>query len=143
MIEPKTIAPGLAVSPQPNKDDIKQLAKQGFRTIINNRPEGEEPGQLSPAEEKVEAEQQGLSYVHIPMTLATVTASDVEAFRRAVQESPQPVLAHCKGGTRSYLLWAAGEVLSGGRDSSELEKEAAAKGFKLQPLPDLVSRLRS
>jgi uncharacterized protein (TIGR01244 family) len=143
VVEPKTIAPGLAVSKQPDITDIKQLAEQGFRTIINNRPEGEDPEQLPPAEEQAEAERLGLTYVHIPVKTGSITAADIDAFRRAVQESPQPVLAHCKGGTRSYLLWAVGEALSGERDPHELVDEAAAAGYKLQSLPDLAARLKA
>lgn len=142
MVEPKEIAPGLAVSAQPDKPGIGQLAQQGFRTIINNRPEGEEPGQLPPSEEKAEAERQGLAYVHIPVKTGSITAADIDAFRRAVQDSPKPVLAHCKGGTRSYLLWAAGEALRGGRDPVELVEEAAAAGYKLPSLPGLVAQLK-
>jgi uncharacterized protein (TIGR01244 family) len=143
MMEAKTVAPGLAVAAQPATGDLQQLAQQGFRTLINNRPEGEELGQLPPAEEGAEAERQGLSYVHIPVKMSSISRDDVEAFRRAVQESPGPVLAHCKSGTRSYLLWAAGEALHAGRDPNELVDEAAAAGYKLQSLPDLVARLKA
>jgi uncharacterized protein (TIGR01244 family) len=143
MTETHKIAPELAVTAQPSKEDVGALAAQGFRTLINNRPGGEEPGQLSPDEERVKAERHGLAYIHIPITLSSVSKEDVEAFHRAVQESPKPVVAHCKSGTRSYLLWAAGEVLSEGRDPNELVNEAAAAGYKLQSLPDLVTRLKS
>jgi uncharacterized protein (TIGR01244 family) len=142
MVDTHKIAPELAVTVQPSKEDVQQLAQQGFRTLINNRPGGEEQGQLPPDEEKAEAERQGLTYIHIPITLSSVGRSDVDAFHRAVQESPKPVVAHCKSGTRSYLLWAAGEVLNEGRDPSELVDEAAAAGYKLQSLPDLVARLK-
>lgn len=142
MVDTHKIAPELAVTVQPSREEVKQLAQQGFRTLINNRPGGEELGQLPPDEEKAEAEGQGLTYVHIPITMSSVTRGDVDAFYRAVQESPKPVVAHCKSGTRSYLLWAAGEVLNAGRDPDELADEAAAAGYKLQSLPDLVARLR-
>ena len=82
------IAPDFAVTTQPGRHEIEQLAQFGFRTIINNRPDGEELGQLPPDEERAEAEQQGLSYVHVPVTVSSISAADIEAFGQAVQESP-------------------------------------------------------
>lgn len=142
MERPRTIAPGLAVAKQPDRHEIEELAQLGFRTIINNRLDGEEPGQWPPDEEKAEAERHGLSYVHIPVAMSSISADDVEAFRQAVQESPKPMVAHCKSGGRSYLLWAAGEALDGTRDPADLMQEAAAAGYKLESLPALVARLK-
>jgi sulfide:quinone oxidoreductase len=143
MKEPTMIAPGLAVAAQPDKFEIEQLARSGFRTIINNRRPGEEAGQWSPDEERAEAERQGLTYVHLPVTLSTVTADDVEAFRQAVRDSPKPIAAHCKSGGRSYLMWAVGEALAGARDPADLQREAAAAGYELQSLPGLLARMKS
>ncbi len=140
---PRTIAPGLAVTKQPDRHEIEELAQRGFRTIINNRPDAEEPGQWPPDQEKAEAERHGLSYVHLPVTISSISADDVEAFRQAVQESPKPIVAHCKSGGRSYLLWAAGEALVGARDPAGLVQEAAEAGYKLDSLPALVARLKS
>ena len=35
----------LTVASQPNQETLSALAAGGFATIINNRPDGEEPGQ--------------------------------------------------------------------------------------------------
>jgi uncharacterized protein (TIGR01244 family) len=142
MAEPKPINDKLAVSPQPTKAELQRFAELGYRTIINNRPEGEEPGQLSAAEAQAEAERLGMRYVHIPVKLATLSKADVEGFRQAVEEGPRPVLAHCKSGTRSYLLWAAGQALHEDRDPRQLAAEAAGAGFNLAVLPDLVNKLK-
>ena len=50
-------------------------------------------------------------------------------------------MAHCKSGTRSYLLWAAGEALTGRRNAEDLVKQAAAEGYDLSGLPALLARL--
>ena len=141
MTQPKPVADDLAVTAQPSKADIQRFAELGYRTIINNRPDGEEPGQLSAAEAKAEADRANMAYVHLPVKTGAITASDVEAFQRALRESPKPVVAHCKTGTRSYLLWAAREALSGQRDAAEIVKQAAAAGYDLSSLPALVERL--
>lgn len=142
MREPKPITDRLFVTPQPSKTDIRRFAEQGFRTIINNRPDGEDPGQLAAAEAKAEAERAGMHYVHLPVRTGAIAASDVEAFHRALRESPQPVVAHCKTGTRSYLLWGAGEAMSGKRDAADVVTQASAAGYDLSSLPALVVRLK-
>lgn len=139
---PTEIAPGLAVAPQLAPSDIAGLAAQGVKTIINNRPDGEEPGQVPAAEVRAEAERHGIAYVHIPVTMGTMTRADIAAVERAVADSPGPTVAHCRSGTRCYVLWAAGQVLAGKGDAAALFAEGAAKGFDLRALPEVVARLK-
>jgi uncharacterized protein (TIGR01244 family) len=142
MMEPIPVTDDLSFTAQPKPADIAGFAEHGYRTIINNRPDGEEPGQLSAAEARAQAEAVHLEYVYLPVKVGQIGADDVDAFHRALEQSPRPVVAHCKTGTRSYFLWAAGEVLAGRRDPWELISQAAANGYDLRPLPDLVARLR-
>ena len=141
MSSPTEIAPGFAVTVQPDALDIAHLAALGYRTIINNRPDGEEAGQMPAASARAEAERLGLAYVHIPVTSDMISGADVAAFDRAIRESPSPVVAHCRSGTRSYLLWAAARAHNGRADPVALAAEAAGKGYDLKSLPDLVARL--
>ena len=87
MIEVKRVTHEFSVAAQPSKEDIAQLAQQGYRTLINNRNPGESRDQLSPDQERLEAQQQGLTYVHIPITGNNLSKRDVEAFQRAIAES--------------------------------------------------------
>ncbi|MSP50359.1 MAG: TIGR01244 family phosphatase [Alphaproteobacteria bacterium] len=112
------------------------------RTIINNRPDGEETVQMPAAVAGDEAKRHGLAYVYIPVTSSTISAADVAAFERALTESPKPIVAHCRSGTRTYLLWAAGQALGGKADPATMVATAAAKGYDIKTLPDLVARLR-
>ena len=132
----------ILVSGQVRPGDIAGLAAQGVRMLINNRPDGEEPGQLPAAEAQAEAERLGLTYIHIPVTSSSIAPGDVAAMQQALATAPKPVVMHCRSGTRSTLLWAAGEVLAGRRDAGALVAEAAAKGFQIASLPDLAARLR-
>jgi uncharacterized protein (TIGR01244 family) len=142
MADPICITDELSVTAQPSRADIRRFAELGYRTIINNRPDGEEAGQLSAAEAKTEAARAHLGYVHLPVKVGEIAVADVEAFRRTLRESPRPVVAHCKTGTRSYFLWAAGEALAGRCDPWDLIGQAAATGYDLRALPDVVARLR-
>jgi uncharacterized protein (TIGR01244 family) len=136
------IAPGLAVAAQLDMSDVAQLKDLGFKTIINNRPDGEEAGQMPAADARGEAQRVGIGYAFLPVTASTISAADVAAFDRLLAESPKPILAHCRSGTRTYLLWAATQVLNGRAEPAALVAEAAAKGFDIKSLPMLVERLR-
>ena len=54
-----SLAPGLSVTGRLDRPDIEGLAQAGVRTIVNNRPDGEDPGQLPAAEARRFAEALG------------------------------------------------------------------------------------
>ena len=112
-----------------------------MRTIINNRPDGEDPGQLPAAEARRIAEAHGIAYHHIPITAATLSRADVDAFAAALRDAPAPVVAHCRSGTRSALLWALTRMREGA-DSLSLIAEAAQHGIDIASLPAVAARLR-
>ena len=142
MQEPTKINDFLSVSGQIGLDDIDALAKEGYATIINNRPDNEEAGQLDHEKAAAEAAKRGLAYHYQPVTTNTITRREVAAFQNAVLRGPQPVLAHCRSGTRCYLLWNAARVLFDGESSLKLVAEAAVKGYDLRILPSLVEKLQ-
>ena len=129
-----------AVAPQVTASDIADLAREGVKTLINNRPDGEEPGQLGSAEARAQAEKLELQYIYLPVRSDTITAADVDAFARALKSSSKPILAHCRSGTRCYLLWAATQAAQG-KDVNQLVMRAAGDGYDLRVLPDLLRRI--
>jgi uncharacterized protein (TIGR01244 family) len=135
------IAPGLSVAAQLDQGDIATLAGAGTRTIINNRPDSEGVP-MTAAAARAEAERHGMGYVYLPVTSATISAADVAAFDRLLHESPKPIVAHCRTGTRTYLLWAAVQVANGRAEPAALVAEAAAKGYDIKSLPTLVEQLK-
>src|SRR6201998_4358005 len=109
-----SLAPGLSVTGRLDAPNIEALARTGVRTIINNRPDGEDQGQLPAAEARRIPEAHGLAYHHIPITAATLSRADVDSFAAALRDAPAPVVAHCRSGTRSTLLWALSRMRAGG-----------------------------
>ena len=107
------LAPGVSVAGGLDRADIDALAGAGVCTIINNRPDGEDPGQLPAAEARRIAETHGIAYHHIPITAATLSRADVDAFAAVLRDAPAPVVAHCRSGTRSALLWALTRMREG------------------------------
>ncbi|WP_312470510.1 bifunctional sulfur transferase/dioxygenase Blh [Brucella sp.] len=107
------ISERLSVSSQPGPEELRVLDRSGFRTLVNNRPDGEDADQPGNQAECDAAHQCDLSYAYIPVAMNTITESDVRAFQAVVRKSDGPVLAHCKTGTRSLSLHLIGEVLDG------------------------------
>jgi uncharacterized protein (TIGR01244 family) len=100
------LAGQLSVAAQIGVADIATLAAQGFRSIINNRPDCEVEGQPAGALLEVAAQQAGLAYRHIPVVSGQLSDVQVQAFADALDALPRPVLAFCRTGTRSTMLWA-------------------------------------
>ncbi|HEX3860225.1 MAG TPA: TIGR01244 family sulfur transferase [Stellaceae bacterium] len=135
------LAPGLSATGKLDRSDIDALAASGVRTIVNNRPDDEDPGQLAAADARSLAESHGISYHHIPVTAATLTRADVDAFAAVLTVAEQPVVVHCRSGTRSTLLWALTR-LRDGADPFALVAEAARHGIDIAALPAIAARLR-
>lgn len=140
MADIRTVQDGFAVAPQIRAEEVDGLASR-FTTLINNRPDGEEPGQPPAAEIARAAEAAGLGYLHIPV-VGQPTAEQVHAMQAAVADAPGPVLAFCRTGTRSIVTWALGEALTG-RPVEELTGAGAHAGYDLgPPLGAILPRLR-
>jgi len=101
------ITPEFAVSGELSPSDYAELAARGFKTIINNRPDNESEGQLPASLHEEVARQNGLEYVHVPTTQRELfTDAVVGAMADAMTKQLGPILAHCKSGMRSSILWA-------------------------------------
>ncbi len=136
-----SLAPGLSVAGRLDRADIEALAAAGIKTIINNRPDGEDPGQLDAAEARRIAETRGIAYHHIPVTAASLSRADVDAFAATLKSAAAPVVAHCRSGTRSTLLWALVRLREGA-DPLALINQAAGHGIDISGLPAVAARLR-
>lgn len=127
-------------SPQISLADVAAAAAQGIVMIVNNRPDGEEDGQISGAEIEAAAKAAGLGYVAIPVTHAGWSEGQVRAMTTALAEANGPVLAYCRSGTRSTLLWALAEA-STGKSPHALTAAAAQAGYDLSPIRALMDML--
>ncbi len=135
----RRLSPDFAVAPQILPTDLAAIAGEGFRTVINNRPDGEAPDQPASAELQAEAERHGLDYRPLPVISGQVGDDDADAFAELLEATEDPALAFCRTGTRSVILWALAEAR---RQPVERIVDAAARaGYDLQGLrPRLESR---
>ncbi|EHK56343.1 hypothetical protein MAXJ12_15359 [Mesorhizobium alhagi CCNWXJ12-2] len=107
-MEYRQITDNYAVSGQIAAEDIATIKAKGFKSIISNRPDGEQPGQPLTAEIRKAAEDAGLSFRHVPIVSGMpMTGDDVAAMAEALDELEGPVFAYCRSGTRSTNLFMA------------------------------------
>jgi len=101
------ITPLFAVAGQLSEQDFAQLAAMGIKSVINNRPNGED-GVLVDADNAAEAAKRaGLDYRYAPVANHEVMeTAEVDTFEDALRGLPGPILAYCRTGTRSSILWA-------------------------------------
>ncbi|PYG58998.1 bifunctional sulfur transferase/dioxygenase Blh [Rhizobium sp. UGM030330-04] len=121
----------LTVAGQPEIADFSSLSAQGYKSIINARPDGEDHDQPGNMREKSAAGTAGLAYSFIPVTGPTMTEADIRAFQQAMVEADGPVFAHCKGGTRALTLYVLGEALDGRIGQDQIEAFGTTHGFDL------------
>ncbi|HVR90266.1 MAG TPA: TIGR01244 family sulfur transferase [Novosphingobium sp.] len=136
----RRITDQLLASPQITVAQVAEAAAQGVALIVNNRPEDESDDQTPGTAIEAAARSAGLDYVAIPVTHTGFSESQVAAMSAALASANGPVLAYCRSGTRSTLLWALAEA-SGGADPALLGAQAAAAGYDLTPIQPLLDML--
>lgn len=112
--------------------DVAEAAALGVTMVVNNRPDGEEPGQPAGAELEAAASAAGLGYRHLPVA-GSIAPGQAEAMAAILDAAEGKVLAFCRSGTRSTYLWALARALRG-EDRDTLVARAAAAGYDLTPL---------
>lgn len=102
----RIVTEDFSVSPQLSLDDVSAAAAAGYRTIICNRPDGEdEANQPSAAAIREKAESLGLAFHDFPFSGGPSTEI-VNAQAEQLRKAETPVLAYCGTGTRAILSWA-------------------------------------
>jgi sulfide:quinone oxidoreductase len=105
------LAPQVYVSGQVFEHDIRLAAKQGVRSIMNNRPDGEALGQPLSADLAKTAEELGITFLHLPVDPRSISKHDVEQFAKACDELERPLLIFCRSGARSTKMWQLAEPI--------------------------------
>jgi len=140
MAEFRRLTPDFAVAPQLSLEDIAQAATEGFKTLIKNRPENEEPGQPGEAAIIAAAKSAGMIYRALPFTGPPPPAVVAETVL-AMEQSGGPILAYCRSGTRSAAAWAMAQALSGRGDPAAIIEAGAKAGFDLSRFADALECL--
>ena len=125
------------VSGQISPGDVAGLRGEGVTMIVNNRPDGEDPGQPLGAEIEAAATAAGIAYRHVPIARG-IGPADVEMMSEAIRDSGDgKLLAFCRVGNRSALAWAVARA-EAGVPRAELEAIAERAGIDLGPVAHLL-----
>jgi uncharacterized protein (TIGR01244 family) len=135
----KAISPWLSVGGQPRQSDLEELKKEGVTTVVNLRVAGEDTP-LTPAEERAFAENLGLQYHHLPISLDKLDAGRVKELREILQNSQGPVFVHCGMGQRACSF----SLAASGIDADSIFEKARELGFPVrdEKLKALLKSLR-
>jgi len=135
----RQIVDGFAAAPQLAPAEMAEAAAQGFRTILCNRPDGEQPGQPDAAEMEAAARAAGMEFRYMPVFPGAFPDDLIAGMQDALAECAMPILAYCRSGTRSTMLWALAEADK--RPVAEIVEAGSRGGYDLQSLvPFLTAR---
>jgi uncharacterized protein (TIGR01244 family) len=138
----RTLTDTLFVAPQIDTQAVAEAAALGVTLIINNRPDDESLDQTPGAEIEAAARAAGLDYVAIPVTHAGFSMPQIAAMSTALAGAQGKVLAYCRSGTRSCLLWSLSQAQQG-HDPDALADSAAGAGYDLSPVRQMLDMLRA
>ncbi len=128
------------VSQQLELADIEAARALGVGLIVNNRPDGEEPS--APQGDAIEAASAaaGINYLAIPVGHSGFSEPQVDAMIAAMEQAEGPILAYCRSGTRSTLLWALASAKQG-ESPDTIARSAAQAGYDISPVRAMVDML--
>jgi uncharacterized protein (TIGR01244 family) len=124
------------VSGQIHPDEVAALVGEGITMLVNNRPDGEEPGQPLGVEIEEAARAAGLDYRSIPI-IRGIGPADAEAMQEAIKSAGGKLLAFCRTGTRSSLAWALAKN-DEGMPREEIEERLRSAGVDPTPIAHLL-----
>ena len=117
--------------------EISEVSPLGFRSLINNRPEGEEEGQPAQNDIRKAAEAAGLHYAYLPVKMSGFDHDTVKKMCKLLEDLPKPVLGFCRSGGRSAKLYDAAMA-----EMAALETMQAPSGkWRNVGSPDRLTRL--
>jgi uncharacterized protein (TIGR01244 family) len=117
--------------------DVAGLARDhGVTMLVNNRPDGEEPGQPLAGDIEAAAAEAGIAYRFVPI-LRGIGPADVESMQEAIREAGEGrMLAFCRSGSRSALTWALARCEEG-EPAEDVQRKVIEAGFDPSPIAHL------
>ncbi|MES2120007.1 MAG: TIGR01244 family sulfur transferase [Pseudomonadota bacterium] len=127
----------LWVSGQVTPDEVAALKDHGVTVLVNNRPDGEEPGQPLAGDIEAAAQAAGIEYRFHPIQRG-IGPAHVEAMQEAIRAAGDgTVLAFCRSGMRSAMAAALARRAEGA-SSEEVQRSLAEAGFDPGPIAHLL-----
>ncbi len=99
------LTPQVSVAGQMNLDKFSALLKQGFKSVIVNRPDQENGNLVSVSQLREVAEKAHVSVIYQPVDSGKISQTDIQEFAKYYNELTKPILLVCRSGTRSTALF--------------------------------------
>lgn len=136
----RKLTENVLVSPQLALEDVAAAAAMGVAMVVNNRPDGEEPDAPQGSDIAAAAAAAGLNYTAIPVGHSGFSEPQVDAMIAALEQAEGPILAYCRSGTRSTLLWALAAAKQGEAPDT-IARIAAQAGYDVSPIRPMLDML--
>ena len=95
-----------AVAPQILVEDVAIISNAGFKSMICNRPDEENPVPCQIKAIKTAARAAGLEFAENVFDSYSFGLDKVQRQNRLLKQLPRPVLAYCASGNRCSVIWA-------------------------------------
>lgn len=136
----RRLSDSILASPQISSAQVEEARAEGVTLVINNRPDGEAPDEPQGSDIEAAARAAGMDYLAIPITHAGFSEPQVAAMQEALASAEGKVLAYCRSGTRSALLWALAQSRAGA-DPDDTANAARAAGYDVTPVRPAMDML--
>lgn len=132
---------GVFVREQLALDGLERLRAEGFRTIVDLRPDGEEAGQPTSAVVGGASRLAGLAFAYIPTPHGDIPDDVIDRFAAVLATAERPVMLYCRSGKRAARVWALAEASRA--NGLGIEAITAAVRAAGQPIGDLKARIEA
>ncbi|MDO7737859.1 MAG: TIGR01244 family sulfur transferase [Planktomarina temperata] len=127
-----TLSDDYSVSPQIEVSDVLSIMQAGFKSVICNRPDQEnpEPRQIEAIKAAVEAA--GMEFAENVFDPSSFGPDKIERQAELLAQLPSPVFAYCASGNRCSIVWAFAQA---GRIATDTILDATTQaGYQLAHL---------
>jgi uncharacterized protein (TIGR01244 family) len=131
---------GIEVTQQIWPEQIRQIDRRNYRTVIDIRPDGETKDQPTSAEIAKIMRDEGVNFVYVPVPRGDIPNASVDALADALAKSPKPVLLYCRIGRRAARAWGLAEASRpGGLDAAAIAAAVKTIGFSVDDLSQQIA----
>ena len=134
-----TLSDDYSVSPQIEVSDVPSITQAGFKSVICNRPDQEnpEPRQIEAIKAAVEAA--GMEFAENVFDPSSFGPDKIERQAELLAQLPSPVFAYCASGNRCSIVWAFAQA---GRIATDTILDATTQaGYQLAHLQPQLEML--
>ena len=133
------LSPDYSVAPQIVIEDVATIVNAGFKSVICNRPDQENPVPCQIEAIKAVALAAGLEFAENVFDSDSFGSEKVKRQTELLKQMPSPVLAYCASGNRCSVIWAFS--LAGTLEIDAILEATTHAGYKLSHLRPQLEHL--